>query len=219
MKLNSEDRWIIISTIMSLAGVALAALLRNPAPIGISVFVILGFLLLAQQKTKSSRIAWLLVFGFVAGFVELLADWIHVRTYQSLVYNDYFGLKIAASPSYMPFGWCITVLQFGYLALRLAELKPAFIAIGIPALLGFLFPPWYEELAAPAGAWKYAPYGITFSHTPLWVILTYGGCMFSVASAAITFYKPFIWSKAILAGFFCGASFLFWSVLWFALLD
>lgn len=219
MSLNTEDRWILVSVILSFTGAASAALLEDPRPIGISVFIIIAVLIFAWLQTRSPRFAWLLVFGFVAGVGELCADWIHVEYLRSLVYTDYFGFRILASPSYMPFGWWLTVVQFGYLAQRLTNHLRTGIAIAIPTLLGMLIPPWYEQLAAPARAWYYNPHGIMLSHAPLWVIFTYGGCMFGVASAAILLYKPQSWSRAILGGFFASASFLFWGVFWFALLD
>ena len=61
------------------------------------------------------------MFGLVAGVLELWADWVHVVYFHSLVYTDYFGFHLLASPSYMPIAWWLTVVQFGYLALRLAD--------------------------------------------------------------------------------------------------
>ena len=75
-----------------------------------------------------------------------------------------------------------TVVQFGYLALRLADRWPAWSAVGVPTALGMTLPPWYEEFAPSARAWYYPPHGVMLSHTPLWIIFTYGGCMFAIAS-------------------------------------
>jgi hypothetical protein len=55
----------------------------------------------------------LLVFGLVAGVLELWADRVHVVYFHSVLYTDYFGLKLLASPSYMPIAWWLTVVQFG----------------------------------------------------------------------------------------------------------
>jgi hypothetical protein len=218
MSLASEDRWVIVSVILSLTGVVTAALLRNPVSIGITAFVVLALLLIACRITNSNRLSWLLIYGAIAGIGELWSDWIHVVHLHSLVYTDYFGLRVLASPLYMPVGWCITVVQFGYLALRLAEHNHSILAIALPTLFGMLIPPWYEQFAAPAGAWYYPPHGIMLSHTPLWVIPTYGGCIFGVASAAIFLFAARGWRTAIFAGIFASASFMFWSVVCFALL-
>jgi len=82
------------------------------------------------------------------------------------VYTDYFGFKLLASPSYMPIGWWMTAVQFGYFGLRLSDHWPAWAAVGAPTALGMTLPPWYEELAAPARAWFYPPHGLMLSHTP-----------------------------------------------------
>ena len=79
-------------------------------------------------------------------------------------------------------------------------------------------PPWYEEFAAPARAWYYPSHGVMLSHTPLWIIFTYGGCMFAIASSAVLLYRPQAWGRAVIAGLFTGAGIMFSGVIWFALL-
>jgi hypothetical protein len=118
----------------------------------------------------------------------------------------------------MPIAWWLTVVQFGYLALRLADRWPARLAIGVPTALGMTLPPWYEELVAPARAWFYPPHGVMLSHTPLWIIFTYGGCMFAIACSAVLLYRPRAWGRAVIAGLFTGASIMYSGVIWFALL-
>jgi hypothetical protein len=49
--------------------------------------------------------------------LELWAGWVHVEHLVSLVYTDYFGFRLLSSPSYMPVGWWLTVVRFGYLRL------------------------------------------------------------------------------------------------------
>lgn len=56
------------------------------------------------------------------------------------------------------------------------------------------------------------------SHTPLWIIGTYGICMFAIASGALVFYRKGAWGWALLGGFFVGTALLFASVFWFSLL-
>ena len=118
MTLNTVDRWVVASVILSFVGVGSAAFVHNPLPIGISALIIIALLILACVQTRSPRLGWLLIFGLIAGVGELWADWIHVEYFRSLVYINYFGFRIVASPSYMPIGWWITVVQFGYLALK-----------------------------------------------------------------------------------------------------
>jgi hypothetical protein len=42
----------------------------------------------------------------------------------------------------MPVGWWVTVIQFGYLALRLRERWPAWGVVAALSGLGVLLPPW-----------------------------------------------------------------------------
>ncbi len=178
----------------------------------------LVLLLAGQYVSGSPRLAWLLAFGLVAGDVELWADWVHVTQLHTLVYTDYVGFRLLASPAYMPVAWCIMVAQFGYLALRLVERLPAWLTVALLSLLGLSLPPCYEQLAAPAQAWHYATRGPMLSHTPLWIIGTYGICMFAIASGALVFYRKGAWGRALLGGFSVGTALLFASVFWFSLL-
>jgi hypothetical protein len=216
--ITTEDRWVIGSIALTLSGIILGALLAEPRAFGVTALTVIGLLFIAWSVTHSPRLSWLLVFGLVAGVLELWADWVHVVYFHSLVYTDYFGFRLLASPSYMPIGWWLTVVQFGYLALRLADRWPAWSAVGVPTALGMTLPPWYEEFAPSARAWYYPPHGMMLSHTPLWIIFTYGGCMFAIASSAVLLYRPQAWGRAVIAGIFTGAGIMFSGVIWFALL-
>ena len=217
-KLDVEDRLIVVSMVITIGGIVLGALLAQPRAFGVDALIVMGLLIVGWYVTRSPRLAWLLPFGLVVGLLELWADWIHVTHFGSLVYTDYFGFRLLASPSYMPVGWWLTSVQFGYLALRLADRWPRWKAVGLVALLGMSLPPWYEEFAAPARAWYYTTGGPMLSHTPVWIILTYGGCMFAIATMALEFYRPRDWRRAVLAGIFAGAAIMFSGVFWFSLL-
>jgi hypothetical protein len=216
--LTAEDVLVLGSLALTPAGIALGAALATPATVGITALLVFAVLLASQRATDSPRLAWLLAFGLVAGVVELWADWVHVTWIHSLVYTDYFGLQLLASPVYMPIGWCITVAQFGYIALRLGESLPAWVPVLLLSLLGLIVPPWYEQLATAAHAWHYAEQGPMLSTTPVWVIGTYGVCMFAIASGALVFYQKGAWGRALLGGFFVGTALLFASVFWLSLL-
>ena len=203
---------------MTVSGVMIGALLRQPTVIGITAIAVIGFLIIAWRITQSARLAWLMVFGLVAGVLELWADWIHVVHISSLVYTDYFGFRLLASPSYMPIGWWVTVVQFGYFAIRLSDRTRQWIAVSLVSASGMLLPPWYEEFAAPARAWYYKTDGVMLSNTPVWIIFTYGGCMFAIATLALICYRPKAWARAVLGGIFTAAGIMFSGVFWFALL-
>lgn len=81
--------------------------------------------------------------------------------------------------------------------------------MGLVTVLGMFLPPWYEEFAAPARAWYYTTSGLMLSHTPVWIILTYGGCTFALATMAMEFYRPRDWRRVVLAGIFTGTGIMF----------
>ncbi|MCI0398910.1 MAG: hypothetical protein L0332_29495 [Chloroflexi bacterium] len=217
-QLTTADRLIVGSMLLTLGGVILGAVLAEPNAFGLTAVLVILLLLAGWGITRDERLGWLLLAGLVGGVLELWADWVHVEYFHSLVYTDYFGFRLLASPSYMPVGWWLTVTQFGYLALRLADRRPAWQSAGLMTLLGMTLPPWYEEFAAPARAWYYTISGPMLSNTPLWIIFTYGGCMLAIATMALLLFRPRAWGRAILAGLFIGAGIMFSGVFWFALL-
>jgi hypothetical protein len=191
--MTTEDKLILVSFLVTFSGILLGAILRGPGSYGFTAILVILILLAGTYTTRSSRLAWLLVFGATAGVLELWADWIHVASLGSLVYTDYFGFKLLESPSYMPIGWWLTCVQFGYIALRLNEKWSNGRVVGIISMLGMLLPPWYEEFAKPARAWYYTTGHLLISNTPLWIILTYGGCMFGIAMMTLLCYSPGQW--------------------------
>ncbi len=215
---TAADRLIVGSLLLTLGGTALAAWFGQPGLFGVTALIVIAVLVVGWVATRNISLGWLLLFGFVVGVLELWSDWIHVVFLRTLVYTDYFGLRLLASPSYMPIGWWLTAVQFGYIALRLRERWPSWKAVALVALLGLGIPPWYEEFAAPALAWHYTSSRLMISHTPVWIILTYGGCMFSIALAVLEFYRPGRWLRALAGGFFAAGGIMFSAVFWFSLL-
>jgi Domain of unknown function (DUF6989) len=216
--ITAEDKLIMASLLCTFGGIILGALLREPRAYGITAILVILILIVGTYLTRSPRLSWLLVFGFTAGVLELWADWIHVASLHSLVYTDYFGLKLLESPSYMPIGWWLTCVQFGYIALRLSEKWSNGRVVGMISIMGMLLPPWYEEFAKPARAWYYTTSHLLISNTPVWIILTYGGCMFGIAMMTLLCYSPHQWGRAIVGGVFTAASFMLSAVFWYTLL-
>ncbi len=216
--LNTEDRLIIGSLVLMIVGLNIAALLAQPRLYGITALIIIVLLIIGWYRTRSPRLAWLLVFGLVAGVLELWSDWLHVARLGTLVYTDYFGFRLLESPSYMPVGWWLTCIQFGYLALRLSDRWPQWASVGVITVMGMTLPPWYEEFAKPAQAWYYTTSRLMLSNTPVWIIFTYGGCMFGIAVMALLCYRAQGWGRAIVGGIFTAAGFMLSAVFWFTLL-
>jgi hypothetical protein len=211
------DRIVIGSMLLSMGGVIFGAIFHEPRLYGIITLVVISLLIISFFVTRDKRLGWLLVFGLIAGVLELWSDWLHVEKLGNLVYTDYFGFRILASPSYMPVGWWLTCVQFGYLTLRIRERWSALATVALISFLGMSFPTWYEEFAAPAKAWYYTTSRYMLSHTPLWIIFTYGGCMFGIATASLLCYRPGGWKRAIAGGFFAGAGFML-SAVFFSML-
>jgi len=212
-RLGSEDRLVLGSLVLTVAGVALGAFLHQPTAFGITALVVIGGLVAGWVAIGTPRLGWLLVFGLVVGVLELWADWLHVVHLESLVYTHDFGFRILASPSYMPVGWWLTAVQFGYLALRLTDFWPRRTAIATVVAAGALIPPFYEEAAAPARAWHYVTEGPVLSNTPLWVVGAYGGCMFFIGAAAVELYERGSLGRAVLGGAVAGAGIMLSGVL------
>jgi hypothetical protein len=217
-RFSTEDRWIAGSMVVTLGGIVAGASRHEPRLFGITALCVIGLLLLGWKITRSPRLGWLLPFGLVAGILELWADWVHVVYFQSLVYIDYFGFRLLASPSYMPLAWWLVVVQFGYIALRLSESRSFWRALAPVTGMGLVLPPVYEELAVRAGAWYYRTGGWMVGHTPLWAILTYGCSAFAIGALALAFYRPRAWGQAMIAGVFTASSLLFLSTFWYAML-
>ncbi len=97
-------------------------------------------------------LGWLM-FGFVAGFAELVADWWLVGT-GSLIYPQDEPM-IWASPAYMPAAWAVVLTQVGYISgwLR-SKLPPMKAALGTALFAGINIP-IYEHLAKGAKWWHY----------------------------------------------------------------
>ncbi len=216
--MNAEDKLVTSSLLIGFSGIMLGAALKDPDVFGIVTILMTIMVVIGTFRLNSPRLKWLLLFGLTAGVLELWADWLHVSALKTLVYTDYFGFKIFESPSYMPIGWWLTCVQFGYFALRLSETWSAEAAAGIVAVMGMIIPPWYEEFAKPARAWYYTTTHLMISNTPLWIILTYGGCMFGIATLAMLSYAPGKWERAFVAGIFTAAGFMFSAVFWYTLL-
>jgi hypothetical protein len=215
---TAEDKLIILSLLITFGGIILGAILRDPRSYGITAIVVIIIIMVGTYRLRSPRLSWLLVFGLTAGVLELWSDWIHVASLHSLVYTDYFGFKLLESPSYMPIGWWLTCVQFGYIALRLGEKWSTAMAVGVVSIMGLLLPPWYEEFAKPARAWYYTTSHLLISNIPVWIILTYGGCMFGIAMMPLLCYSPYKWGRAISGGIFAAASFMLSAVFWYTLL-
>lgn len=99
-------------------------------------------------------LANVVVFGLVAGVVELLADWWLVRGLGVLAYPPE-GPFVLASPAYMPAAWLGMLVAGVTLGVALRRRWPVGpISLAVAAAFG-AYVPAYEAVARVAGWWAY----------------------------------------------------------------
>ncbi len=176
--------------------------------LAIGMFTVLGSFAIFR---KDAFLQKLLMFGLIAGFVELAADNWLVNTIQSLVYPA-SEPKIWASPNYMPFAWAVILVQVGYLGYLVSKKHNMLKAMLVSFCIGMCFIPVFETLAKYAGWWYYHPTRM-LGNTPWYII---------VGEGIICFTLPFIFRKelrgsmgtSLLAGIIQGV--WIWGAYWLA---
>lgn len=155
--------------LMALCHLAAALLARGWITAAISDGVILCYLagMLRARPEWRPLIARLLLFGLVAGVVELATDAAGEQVAHSLIYPAGEPM-LWQSPLYMPVSWMVVLTLLGYLGWRLAGLAPLWLATALAALAGMLIIPFYEESAWYAGWWRYTTLP-RLGHTPVYV--------------------------------------------------
>lgn len=152
--------WTIVSSLLQ-AGPITASIITY----GLYIFY-WGYALF----TKNPLIIRLMIFGTIAGLLELATDHYLVDTINSLVYpgNE---LMVWTSPAYMPFAWSNVILQLSFIGVLLTErfgLLRASIVLGIA---GGMYIPMYEHFAKNAGWWWYHTNTRMVLNAPLYVIV------------------------------------------------
>ena len=147
-------RFVVASNVVVLLWSIVCAL-TNAGWLWISILAygfFAAFVIYAWME-KDLLLAKLMVFGLIAGLIELYSDhWFVVN--QSLVYpND--EPMLWTSPLYMPFSWVIVFAQLGWYSLLLARSKGVLISMVVIAIAGGMYIPLYEHLAKNAGWWYY----------------------------------------------------------------
>jgi hypothetical protein len=152
---------------------------------------------------RDGLLARLMLFGLVAGVVELAADAWLVDSTHTLDYSVGGGPMLWRSPVWMPLAWEVVAVQFGYLGLRLRE---GFGDLGLAAigLLGAVNIPYYEEMARRIHWWRYSGCRM-ISGTPYYIIV--GELMIAISFAVLVRnFRKANAGAAMLAGVAAGAS-------------
>lgn len=128
--------------------------------------------------TRDGLLLRFLLFGLVAGWVELLPDhWLVAHT-GTLVYAPGEPI-IDSSPLYMPFSWMVVFVQVGYLGWVLARRFSMPVAMAGVGVLGALIVPFYEYVSIAAGWWSYQNTPM-IATVPYYIILAEGLLMVSL---------------------------------------
>ncbi|BCU79431.1 hypothetical protein [Luteolibacter sp. LG18] len=174
--------------------------------------MLLGFI----WRTGDKLLPRFMLYGLVAGLVELAADAWLVGVTRTLDYSVGGGPMLWKSPLWMPLAWEVVVVQLGYVGLRLWERFGAkgLLAIGV---MGAINIPYYEEMARHIHWWTYSGCRM-IAHTPWYIILGEFGIAIGLAVLA----KPLRTGNArtaILAGIAGGAAIFLCYALAFLAID
>lgn len=161
--------------------------------------LLIGFALLRWD----GLLGRLMLFGLVAGIVELAADAWLVDGTRTLDYSVGGGPMIWRSPIWMPLAWEVVAVQFGYIGLRLRE-RFGRIGLLLVAILGAVNIPFYEEMARKTHWWQYSGCRM-LSFTPWFIIVGEFGIALALALLASTLRRG-SWRTAVAAGVGAGLS-------------
>lgn len=170
---STEARFIIGTIIITLTIAAISSYTDagwfSAFSLAVGMYVVISGFALWQKDQFLYR---LLLFGLVAGAVELLADCWLVQSTGTLIYPENEPM-IACSPLYMPFAWAVVLIQVGYLGWLISGHKPLWVSMLATMGLGLLFIPLFEHWAYGAGWWYYIDTPMVFN-TPYFIILGEG---------------------------------------------
>jgi len=121
-------------------------------------------------KYKNPLVLRLIIFGTIAGILELVTDHYLVETIKSLVYPQQEQM-IWNSPAYMPIAWSNILFQLGFIGVLLTQKKNLVVATIVLAIAGGMYIPLYEHLAKDAGWWWYNANTKMVFNAPLYVIV------------------------------------------------
>jgi hypothetical protein len=203
--------------LMALCHLVAALLARGWITAAISDGVILCYLagMLWARPAWRPLIGRLLLFGLVAGIVELATDAAGEQVAHSLVYPVGEPM-LWRSPLYMPISWMVVLTLLGYLGWRLAGLAPLWLATALAALAGMLIIPFYEESAWYAGWWRYTTLP-RLGHTPVYVF-AFEGAVVAALPLLLRGFERLAPARVVVRGLLLGAwmplvAFVTWRLL------
>jgi len=170
---KKEVKFVITTLIITVAVAAISAHFKLTWRSGFALaFGMYGILTWFANKQKDDFLKRLLVFGLIAGIVELLADCWLVQHTGTLVYATGEPM-IACSPLYMPLAWAVILIQIGYLGWLISSKEKMWVSMIASTIIGFAVIPLFEHWAKNAGWWYYQNCKM-IGNTPWYIILGEG---------------------------------------------
>lgn len=170
--LDKRTTWAILISSGVLIGWSLVSSILESGPLSASLITygLYLFYWFYAIRYRNPLIQRLLVFGTIAGILELVTDHYLVSTIDSLVYpgNE---LMVWSSPLYMPFAWSNVLLQLSFVGVLLTKKKGILVASIVLCIAGGMYIPLYEHLAKDAGWWWYHQNVQMIFNAPLYVII------------------------------------------------
>jgi hypothetical protein len=162
---------ILISSGVLIAWSLVSSLLQaGPISASIITYGLYLFYWFYALKFQNPLILRLVIFGTIAGILELATDHYLVSTINSLVYPGNEPM-VWSSPMYMPFAWSNVLLQLSFVGVLLTQKKGVLIASIILCIAGGMYIPLYEHLAKDAEWWWYQDNVQMVFNAPVYVIV------------------------------------------------
>ncbi len=170
--INKQLTWLIVITqsILVIWSVASSILESGPISASIITYTLFAVYVVYALVTKNRIMTRLVLFGAVAGILELFADHYLVDTIDSLVYPGNEAM-IWSSPAYMPLAWANVLIQLSYYGILLSRWKGLTVSTIVLAISGGMYIPLYEHLAKDAGWWWYNNNTAMVFNAPVYVIV------------------------------------------------
>lgn len=170
--LDKKTTIVILASSGILVGWSLICSLFAAGPITASIitYSLYAFYWFYALYYKNPLIHRLIIFGTIAGILELATDHYLVDTINSLVYPSN-ELMIWSSPAYMPFAWSNVLLQLSFIGVLITKKQSLIVASIILCIAGGMYIPLYEHLAKNAGWWWYNDNVKMLFNAPVYVIL------------------------------------------------
>lgn len=170
--LNKQTTYVILASSGLLIAWSFGSSILKAGPISASIITYFLYLFywIYGFRYKNPLILRLVVFGTIAGILELVTDHYLVSTIDSLVYPGNEPM-IWSSPMYMPFAWSNVLVQLSFVGVLLTKKKGLLIASIVLCIAGGMYIPLYEHLAKNAGWWYYHQNVSMIFNAPVYVIL------------------------------------------------